>query len=143
VNLYAESSAVLSWLLGEPAGAEVAATLAAADEVIASDLTLVECDRVLVRGVATGVLTEAAAAERRHALARAANHWHVLHLVEDAVDRARRPYPVEPIRTLDALHLSLALVARAVLPDLKILCLDHRIRENALAMGLQVEPPED
>ncbi len=140
MNLYAESSAVLSWLLGEEAGREVAGVLAVADEIIASDLTLVECDRVLVRGVAAGVLTEAAAAERRHTLSRAAAHWHVLHLVEDAVERARRPFPIEPIRTLDALHLSLALTARAVLPDLEVLSLDGRVRENALALGLRVAP---
>ena len=140
MRLYAESSAVLSWLLGEQEGAEVAATLAAADEIIASDLTLIECARVLVRAVATGAMTEAHAAERRHLLARAASHWHVLHLIEDAVARAGRPFPAEPIRTLDALHLSLALAARAVLPDLEVLSLDQRVRENALALGLSVTP---
>ncbi len=140
MNLYAESSAVLSWLLGEKSGRKVGGVLAGASEVIASDLTLVECDRVLVRAAAIGALTEADAAERRHVLARAVAHWHILHLVEDAVDRARRPFPVEPIRTLDALHLSLALSARAVLPDLEVLCLDGRVRENALALGLSVTP---
>jgi len=140
MNLYAESSAVLSWLLGEEDGADVAKALSRADQVIASDLTLIECSRVLVRAVATGVVTEADAAERRHVLARAAAHWSVLHLVDNAVTRAQRLFPVEPIRTLDALHLSLALVARAVLPDLEVLCLDRRVRENALALGLAVSP---
>ncbi len=140
MSLYAESSAVLSWLLGEGDGADVAEALSRADQVIASDLTLIECDRVLVRAVATGVMQEADVAGRRHTLARAAAHRHVLHLVDDAVARARRAFPVEPIRTLDALHLSLALVARAVLPDLEVLSLDPRVRENALALGLSVLP---
>lgn len=140
MTLYAESSAVLSWLLGEESGAEVAGILAAADEIIASDLTIIECDRVLVRAVATGIMSEADAAERRHILARAAAHWHVLHLIEDAVARATRPFPAEPIRTLDALHLSLALAARAVIPDLEVLSLDGRVRANALALGMCVSP---
>jgi hypothetical protein len=40
VNVYAESSAVLAWLLGEDAGSLVRDVLAAADIVIASDYRL-------------------------------------------------------------------------------------------------------
>ena len=40
VSLYAASSAVLAWLLGEDAGTQVRDILAHADVVIASDLTL-------------------------------------------------------------------------------------------------------
>lgn len=140
MTLYAESSAVLSWLLGEASGEAVVEQLKSAAEVIASDLTLIECDRVLIRAVATGVMTEAVSAERRHLLTRASARWHVLHLGREAVERSRRPFPAEPIRTLDALHLSLALKARSALPDLEILSLDRRVRENALALGLVVTP---
>ena len=49
MNLYAESSAVLAWLLGEDAGAEVKEILTRAETVVASDLTVIECDRVLIR----------------------------------------------------------------------------------------------
>src|SRR6202035_951081 len=47
LNLYADSSAVLSWIFGEPRGQAVRKVLAAADSVLASDLTLVECDRTI------------------------------------------------------------------------------------------------
>ena len=47
--VYAESSAVLSWLLGEPPGPAVRRTLEAAEFVVASDLILVECDRAFHR----------------------------------------------------------------------------------------------
>ena len=43
---------MLSWLLGEPAGEEVRQALAGAERVIASDLTLVECERALLRAQA-------------------------------------------------------------------------------------------
>ena len=62
--LYAESSAVLAWLLDEPAGTIVRTMLSEADVVIASDLTLIECDRVIHRATALGELTEAEAANR-------------------------------------------------------------------------------
>jgi hypothetical protein len=56
--LYAESSAVLAWLLGEPRSSEVAGALKDSAGVIASDLTLVECERVLIRAWSTGLLSE-------------------------------------------------------------------------------------
>ena len=48
MNVYAESSAVLAWLLGEEASPRVRDVLASAVLVMASDLTLIECDRVLL-----------------------------------------------------------------------------------------------
>ena len=54
MTLYAESSAVLAWLLGEPSGRVVRERLATAAIIIASDLTLIESDRVLQRAVAPG-----------------------------------------------------------------------------------------
>ena len=109
MKLYAESSAVLAWLLGEEAAPPVREILSKAELVIASDLTLLECDRVLIRAVALGEIAETAAADRRAHLNAAAAHWHVLRLSADIVDRARRPFPAEPIRTPDAIHLASAL----------------------------------
>ena len=55
---YAESSAVLAWLLGEDAAPHVREVLSRAELVVASDLTLLECDRVLIRAVALGEIEE-------------------------------------------------------------------------------------
>ena len=52
MNLYAESSAALAWLLDEETAPEVGELLGAAERFVASDLTLVDCDRVLIRAVA-------------------------------------------------------------------------------------------
>ena len=108
MKIYAESSAVLAWLLGEDAAPRVRDVLSKATLVIASDLTLLECDRVLIRAVALGEIDEAAAADRRAHLNAAAAHWHVLRLSADIVDRARQSFPAEPISTLDAVHLASA-----------------------------------
>jgi predicted nucleic acid-binding protein len=141
VILYAESSAVLTWLFGEPAGATVRETLAAAELVVASDLTLVECDRTILRAQAAGRVTEAQAADRRGRLIAAAAHWNLLRLDAEVVERARRPFPAEPIRTLDALHLASALVARGAVPGLALLTLDERMRAGGRGLGFTVLPP--
>ena len=140
MKLYAESSAVLAWLLGEADGARVRAALSEANLILSSDLTLIECDRVLIRGIALGAIAEAEAADRRAVLTTAAAHWHVLHLDTEIVDRARRPFPGEPVRSLDAIHLSAALVARSAVPGLRLLSLDRQIRLSGKALGFQLLP---
>lgn len=138
--IYAESSAVLAWLFGQSGGTEVAEALRSADGVIASDVTLVECERVLIRAWSSGLITEAERVDQSRTLAQTSGHWTRLRVDEEVVERARRPFPIEPVRTLDALHLAAALVARSVAPDLRVLTLDQRIRENAERLGLLAVP---
>lgn len=140
MRLYAESSAVLSWLLAEPDSEDVRSALATAELVLASDLTLIECDRVLIRAVTMGELREGPAADRRAVLGRAFAHWAILSLVAEVVERARRPFPTEPIRTADALHLSFALFARSLVPGVRLLSRDERIRACARELGLELLP---
>lgn len=140
MSIYAESSAILAWLLDEAFGADVRRLLTIADSIVSSDLTLIECDRVLMRAAAVGELTEAEAADRRAHLMTAASHWHILRIGPEIVERARQPFPGEPIRTLDAIHLASALVARGTLPGLELLSLDERIRRAARPLGLGVRP---
>jgi predicted nucleic acid-binding protein len=140
VNVYAESSAVLAWLLGEETGRSVRKVLQHTELVMASDLTLVECDRVLIRAVTTGEINEAAAADRRAQLNAAASHWHLWRIGPSIVERARHPFPIEPIRTLDAIHLASALAVRSAVPGVELLTLDARIRRAAKQLGFQVQP---
>ena len=140
MNLYAESSAVLAWLLDEPTAPAVRQLLGDAAIIIASDLTLIECDRVLLRAVALKELTEAEVADRRAHLVSAAAHWQVLRIAGEIVDRARQPFPGDPIRTLDAIHLASLLVARSAVVGLRLLSLDERVRQAAKGLGVEVEP---
>lgn len=140
MRLYAESSAILSWLLGEVEGEEVRRQLTDAEEVFTSVLTLVETDRVLIRAQMVEGLREGEVTDRRRALARAGRHWHLLQLHEDILDRARRPFPGEPVRTLDALHLASALAARAAVADLAVLSLDSSIRRTSTDLGFEIFP---
>ena len=129
--LYAESSAVLAWLMAEPAGKKVALALRDADHVIVSDLLFIECDRACIRAEALGALTPRRAAAVRARLAGVGAHWETLRLSPTIIERSRQPFPVEPVRSLDA---------RPALPGLQVLSLDERVRRNALKLGFEVKP---
>lgn len=107
---------------------------------MASDLTLIECDRILIRQQAAGTLSGADAIRLHGSLTAAARRWNIMRIEGDVVERARRSFPVEPVRTLDALHLSSAVVASARIRDLAILSLDERVRTAGRALGLPVIP---
>ncbi len=131
---------MLSWLLGEDESDAVRSVLAGAELVLASDLTLIECERVVIRAMATGGLNEAQAGDRRAMLRRVSEHWTTLALVEEISDRARTPFPEEPVRTLDAIHLATAVVSRKLVPEIRLLSLDEHIRSCGRALGLEVLP---
>jgi len=82
MTLYAESSALLAWLLEQEHGELVAGALAGAEIVIASDLTLIECDRVIVRAVVAGELVESDAVDRQARLNAVSERWTLLALDE-------------------------------------------------------------
>ncbi len=139
--VYAESSAVLSWLLGEPPGPAVRRTLEAAEFVVASDLTLVECDRAFHRVHSLGELSTERFVELRSELVRLASGWVLLRVSDEIVERARDAFPEGPIRSLDALHLASALHTAALIPETALLTHDERVRRCALALGLRLLPP--
>ncbi len=140
MTLYAETSAVLRWLFNEPQGDAILNQLRSASKVATSRLTLVEARRAIRRASREAGLASAERAEVLSALALAAARWALLDLSRTVAERAEGEFPVEPIRTLDALHLSSALVLREALPDLVVLSTDDRLRANALELGFAVVP---
>jgi len=138
--LYAESSAILAWLLDEDPVEDIRAALADAELVITSDLTLIECERGLIQARARGRISENEVISRASQFRLTAHHWVCLALEPEIADRAKAPFPTEPIRTLDALHLAFALAAQSLVGNTRILTLDHRVRESALALGMEIFP---
>jgi hypothetical protein len=53
--------------------------------------------------------------------------------------RAGRPFPVEPIRTLDAIHLATLELLGESPPLVTVVTRDARVRDNAIAGGFAVE----
>ena len=138
--VYAESSAVLSWLLGEAREGEVRHAMAGAERVVASSLTALECARALARGVTTGRVARTEQLAALQLLDMASSTWAVLEMTGRVLDRARAKFPREPVRTLDALHLATALIFHEAHGALTMVSLDEQIRHNAERLGLAVMP---
>jgi len=134
--LYVETSAVLAWLLDEPEAAEVRASVDSAGTVVTSELTWAEVERVVARGESSGALRGADAQKLRGSVARQRAAWMSMTVSAAVLARTGRVFSVEPVRTLDALHLATALEFTKAFPDLRILTFDRRIAENALALGI-------
>lgn len=139
-TVYVESSAITAWLLDQAGGWPAFDAIKGADVVVSSDLTLVECERTLRRGVATGHLSEERAALLRGELSTATSAWSLVPIGPEVVARAREPFPDELIRALDAIHVASAVTARVSLGDLVLVTLDDRVRRNAIALGFEVLP---
>jgi predicted nucleic acid-binding protein len=140
MTLYAETSAVIAWLLAEPKAELVAGLLDKADVVLCSELTVTECERVLLRCLVDERIRAEEAQQLRLRLHRTAEHWTRMSLSAPVMERAGRRFPVEPVRSLDAIHLASAIRLSNSVPGMQMLSLDSRIRENALALGFEVVP---
>jgi predicted nucleic acid-binding protein len=140
MTVYVESSAILAWLLGEPAQTAVLKLLTGADRVVSSSLTAVECARGLARARAARRLSATDELAALRLLEVAESNWDVYDLSDRVLDRSRGTFPAEPLRTSDALHLSTALLFQEVIGPVALLSLDERVRQNAEALGFQLLP---
>lgn len=136
IALYLETSAVLHWLLGQAHAGEVKTAVDAAEVVVTSVLTFAEAERALVRAESEEVVRAADGQRIRGMMQRASANWIRMTISEEILARAGRPFPVEPVRTLDAIHLATALAFTKVFADLRLLSLDQRVLGNARALGL-------
>ena len=106
---------------------------------VTSALTLAEATRAIVRGRAIGRLSvadERAAARGIQVFARRCD---LVSITDAVLARVGRPFPVEPIRTLDAVHLATAEQLGEPPALVTIVTRDARVRDNAHALGYAVE----
>jgi len=134
--VYLESSALLQWLLGQSGADDVRGVVDRADVVLTSTLTRTEAERALIRAENQGHLRGGDAQRLRGLLNRVEATWTRMSVSEEVLLRAGRPFPVEPVRTLDAIHLATALELATAFPDLRVLSFDRRVRENSEALGI-------
>ncbi len=136
--VYLESSAALRWLLGAPGGTETFDRLHAATGIGASRLTIAEVRRVLGRQESVGALSAAQVTRCLSQLAAELVRWDILEVSETIWLRAESRFPVEPVRTADAIHLASALQYRAAIGELELLTFDDRVRDNWRALGFAI-----
>jgi hypothetical protein len=134
--VYLETSAVLRWLLGEPEAPLIARRIQETAEPVCSALTILEAQRALIRAERE----RPTRARKLHVLQRrlgeASADWNVLEITSDIRIRAGESFPVEPVRTLNAIHLATALRFARALPGLLVLSFDARILVNLEPLGL-------
>jgi predicted nucleic acid-binding protein len=134
---YMESSALLAALLERDTA--IVKKSPRGTQQVTSALTLAEAGRAIIRARATGRLT----AEEEQAAVRALRTFErrcfILDVDRAVLDRVRRPFPIEPIRTLDAVHLATAELLGEAPALVTIVTRDGRVRENAQALGYTVE----
>ena len=134
--MYVETSAVLAWLLGESRSPAVL-VINEAKSVLTSALTEVEVRRSLARARTAGTISEAAAVHLEGVFESACRAWVLMEADPDVRARAAALFPVEPIRTPDAIHLATALEFLKAVEDIRVLSLDKRVLDNIGPLGLQ------
>lgn len=134
--VYAETSAVLGWLLGDETRLRARRIIDSAGRVVTSVLTLLEATRGILRAANERRLTAVEASQLKKLLARTTIAWELLDITSEIRGRAGEPFPIEPVRTLDAIHLATALHFARAFPGLAVLTFDDRILANLDPLGL-------
>jgi predicted nucleic acid-binding protein len=130
---YIESSALLAALLEQDSSAKAA--LRAEGQRITSALTFAEGSRALVRARIAGHLTPDQERSAVRALRTFERRCAIIAVTDAVLTRAGRPFPIEPIRTLDAIHLATAELLGEPPQLVTVVTRDARVRENAQALG--------
>ena len=131
-----ESSALVAALLEHDE--QVMQQASSGSRLVTSALTVAETARAIVRARVAGRLSASQEQAAIRALRTFARRCFVLDVDAQVLTRVGRPFPVEPIRTLDAMHLATAELVDESPQLVTIVTRDARVRENALAMGFAV-----
>jgi len=134
---YVETSALLRVVLE---GDETLQPLLLAGTCYTSALTFAEARRAIRRARSTGRLGRAGAQIARRRVAELESWSEIIPIGEDVLRGTGEEFPVEPVRTLDAIHLATMQLLAETLPELDVVSADERVRENAKALGIKVVP---
>ncbi len=134
---YIESSALVAAVLEDDAAAK--ASIRAEGQRVTSALTVAEASRAILRARLLGRITVQQQRAALLTLQRFSRRCHIVSITETILSHVGRPFPVEPIRTLDAIHLATAEALGDPPALVTIITRDVRVRENATALGHPVE----
>jgi len=134
---YVESSALVAALLERDVAARAA--IRGPGRRVSSSLTLAEATRAVIRAKAAGRLDAAEQRAAIRALQTFARRCDLMAVTDAVLERVGRPFPVEPVRTLDAVHLATAEQLGEPPALVTIVTRDARVKDNAVALGYAVE----
>ena len=134
---YIESSALVAALLERDADA--LKSVRTRGRKVTSALTIAEAARAILRARAASRLTPDQERAAVRALRRFERRCFLVAVTDQILARVRRPFPLEPIRTLDAVHLATMELLGEPPPLIVAVTRDARVRDNARALGYTVE----
>jgi predicted nucleic acid-binding protein len=105
---------------------------------VTSALTFAEASRGVVRARVTGRLTPDEERRAIRALRTFERRCAIISITDAVLTRVGRPFPIEPIRTLDAIHLATAELLGESPQLVTVATRDARVRDNAQALGYMV-----
>ena len=134
--IYLETSALLTWLFGEPDASQIINTINGADLIVTSELLRIETMRALKRALHEKLISP----EQLETLIQTFRDYiktcFRMSIDESVVAGATVDFPAEPVRSLDAIHLSTALEYKKLYPELKLLTTDARLKQNTALLDL-------
>jgi predicted nucleic acid-binding protein len=134
---YVETSLLLAALLEGDLPAR--RSLRKTGTLVTSALTFAEARRGVLRARRSQRLTADQERAALQAVSRFRRRCALVPVTDDILARAGKPFPVEPVRTLDAIHLATAAVLADEPQLLTMLTRDERVRANASAAGYSFE----
>jgi predicted nucleic acid-binding protein len=134
---YIESSALVAAVLEGDTAAK--ASIRAQGQRVTSALTVAEAARAILRARLLGRITVQQQRAALLTLQRFSRRCHIVSVTQAILSHVGRPFPVEPIRTLDAIHLATAEALGDPPALVTIITRDVRVRDNAIALGYPVE----
>ena len=134
---YVETSALLAAFLEADAAARQA--IRGAGRLITSALTHAEAARAIQRARTARRLSASQATLLVRGLQVFAERCETVAVGREVLARVGQAFPVEPLRTLDAIHLATVELIGVAPASVVVVTRDSRVRENATAMGWRVE----
>jgi predicted nucleic acid-binding protein len=134
LNVYVDSSVLLRVVLGEQGRLRIWPRITNA---VSSELIRLECLRTIDRARLRLGLDDAQVADRRAATLEAIEGFTLVPIGAPVLERAADPFPTV-VGSLDAIHLSSALLVRNEFDALTVATHDHQLAVAARAEGFQV-----
>ena len=128
---YLETSALLCWLFDEPESRTVIKTINDLDLICTSELTRIETLRAIARAFREKLISSKQRTTLTHLFDKNLRGWFRMSIDESVVSGAAVDFPIEPVRSLDAIHLATALEYKKLYPDIEMITMDDRIRRNS------------
>lgn len=134
MNVYVDSSVLLRVVLGEP---EPLAVWRRIDRAVSSEIIRLECLRTIDRARHELRLPDEAVSQTRGDVLDALDGFGLIGLTAQVLERAAEPFPTL-IGSLDAIHLTSALLVRQQYEDLQFATHDRQLALAARASGFAV-----